>query len=88
MSEGDLAGLRQQAAAAPGDAAIKLQLAEALLAAGQFDQGLALCLEIVTSQRGALRDQARQAMLDAFRILGDDQELTRDMRRKLAMALY
>lgn len=88
VSEGDLAGLRQQAAASPKDSALKLQLAEALLAAGQFDEGLALCLEIVAADRGPLRDKARQAMLDAFRILGDDQELTRDMRRKLAMALY
>jgi putative thioredoxin len=88
VSGGELDQLRTQAAAAPHDAALKLTLAEALLAAGQFDEGLPLCVEVVASELGPLRDRARLAMLAAFRVLGDESELTRDFRRKLSMALY
>jgi putative thioredoxin len=88
VAAGELDELRATAAKAPQDAAVKLKLAEALLAAGQYAEALPLCLDIVSSERGALRDEARQRMLDAFRVLGDEHELTRDFRRQLAMALY
>lgn len=83
-----LASLQAAAAAAPKDAALKLKLAEALLAGGQYEAGLALCVEIVAAERDPLRDQARQRMLDAFKVLGEDSELTGDFRRQLARALY
>jgi thioredoxin-like negative regulator of GroEL len=34
------------------------------------------------------RPEARQAMLDVFAVLGDDDGLTRDYRQRLANALY
>jgi putative thioredoxin len=88
VGQGELDRLRQAAKAASKDSALTLQLAEALLAAGKYDEALPLCLEIVASERGAVREQARERMLDAFRVLGNDHELTNDFRRKLAMALY
>ncbi|MEX2174957.1 MAG: tetratricopeptide repeat protein [Pirellulaceae bacterium] len=88
LSDFELEKLRAQATATPADAGLKLKLAEALLASRQFEEGLALCLTVVASERGPLRDEARQAMLGAFRLLGDEAELTREFRRKLAMALY
>jgi thioredoxin-like negative regulator of GroEL len=45
-------------------------------------------LDVVARERGPARDKARLAMLDAFRVLGDEAELTREFRRKLASALY
>jgi putative thioredoxin len=88
VAGGELARLQAAADAAPDDPALKLQLAEAHLAAGKYEEGLPLCLAVIAQERGALRDQARQRMLDAFRVLGDDHELTGNFRRQLAMALY
>jgi thioredoxin-like negative regulator of GroEL len=84
----ELAGLQAAVAAKSTDAALKLKLAEALLAGGQYEAGLRLCVEIVAAERDPLRDQARQRMLDAFQVLGADSELTGDFRRQLARALY
>lgn len=46
-STDDLAKLESAVASAPGDLAAKLQLAEALLAAGKYEQGLQHALEVV-----------------------------------------
>jgi putative thioredoxin len=83
-----LASLQAAVASAPNDAALKLKLAEALLAGGQYEAGLSLCVEIVAAERDPLRDQARQRMLDAFKVLGEASELTGDFRRQLARVLY
>jgi putative thioredoxin len=87
-SADDLSALRAAVAAIPTDSAAKLQLATALLAAGNYEEGLRHCLDVVARERGLLRDEARQRMLNAFRVLGDDSPLTSDFRRQLAMALY
>jgi putative thioredoxin len=88
VSASELDALRAQAASDPNNSAAKLKLAEALLAAGQYPEGLQLSLDVVARERGPARDKARLAMLDAFRVLGDEAELTREFRRKLASALY
>ena len=88
MDAGELQRLRTAAKATPDDATVKLHLAEALLAAGQHQAGLQHCLEIVSRERGPLRDQARQRMLDVFKVLGEESETTGDYRRQLARALY
>jgi len=87
-SANDVDGLRAAVAKAPADSAVTLQLAEAFLATGDYEEGLSLCLKIIARERGPLRDQARQRMLDVFRVLGDDSPLTQNFRRQLAMALY
>lgn len=87
-SAGEIDALRQAASAAPNDARAKLKLAEALLAGTAYAEGLALCLEVVENHSGEEREAARKRMLDAFRLLGDDSDLTRDFRRRLALALY
>jgi putative thioredoxin len=87
-SADDLNALRAAVALNPTDSAAKLQLATALLAMSNYEEGLRHCLDVVTRERGPLRDEARQRMLDAFRVLGDDSPLTSDFRRQLAMALY
>lgn len=84
----ELAGLRAAVAAAPTDAALKLKLAEALLADGQYETGLRLCVEVIATERDPLRDKARQRMLNVFQVLGEGSELTGDFRRQLARALY
>lgn len=80
--------LRTRAAADPADASAQLAWARALLAAGQYDEGLPIAVEIVRGGDKDHREQARLAMLAAFTLLGDQAELTQTFRRELAMALY
>ena len=80
--------LRAAAKKNPTDSSAKFKLAEALLAAGQYEEGLTLCVDLVASEQGEKREQARLKMLEAFRVLGDESPTTRDYRRQLSMALY
>ena len=88
VSGSKLNELRAAAAKSPSDSSIKLSLAEALLAAGEYEEGLTLCVDLVSSEQGEKREQARLKMLEAFRVLGDDSSVTRDYRRQLSLALY
>jgi putative thioredoxin len=83
-----LARLHAAAQATPLDGEARLALGEAFLAAGRYEEGLTQCLQVVTEHLGEIRDAARLRMLDAFRVLGDEAELTRQFRRELSMALY
>ncbi|UUO08578.1 tetratricopeptide repeat protein [Blastopirellula sp. J2-11] len=89
---GDAAGgvdaCRAELAASPEDAEKLLKLAEALAAAGQFEESLETALAVVRKDRAAYGETARQLMVDIFRQLADDEELVNDYRRKLATALY
>lgn len=84
----DLEGLKKQAAAEPNNFDLQLQLAEARAGAKQYEEALQACLAIVEQDRKGLGDSARQVMVDIFRVLPDDSELTSTYRRKLSMALY
>jgi putative thioredoxin len=55
-------------------------------AEGRYREALEAFL--VEIQSGEHRDEARDAMLKVFAVLGDDDPLTVEYRRKLAMALY
>lgn len=84
----DVPALQAQVAAEPGNLALQLQLAEALAGTQQYEAALELCLSLVQRDRKEFREQARQIMVDIFRILPEESELTNKYRRKLAMALY
>jgi putative thioredoxin len=84
----DLTSLQQQAAAAPNDLDLQLQLAEALAGDQQYEAALQACLAIVEQDKKGVGDKARQVMIDIFRVLPDDSELTTTYRRKLSLALY
>jgi putative thioredoxin len=88
VSGGDLADLRARADAAKGDIQLQLQLAEALLAGGLYEDGLATCLTVVEAGPGESRDRARQLMVDTFKVLGESNPLTGSFRRSLSLALY
>ncbi|MEX2026805.1 MAG: tetratricopeptide repeat protein [Pirellulaceae bacterium] len=88
VSGGQLDALRAQVRERPKELALTLQLAEALLAAGQYPEGFDLCLTVVERDAGKLREQGRTMMVDAFRVLGDASDLTLTYRRKLSSALY
>jgi putative thioredoxin len=88
VSSGQLEALRTRVRQSPADAALKIELAEALLASGQYAEGFDLCLEVIEGNAGQLRELARTMMIDAFRVLGDASDLTLNYRRKLSSALY
>lgn len=77
---------RLQAAAAAGDVAAALSLGRGLAAEGDHEQGLAFLLAAVRAPDQ--RDDARDAMLEVFRLLGDDHETVRAYRPRLASALF
>ncbi len=85
---GGVGECRTALAASPDDPRLQLKLAEALGASQQFEEALALCLAVVQSATGDLRNEARTTMVNLFHLLGPEAELTKTYRRKLATALY
>jgi putative thioredoxin len=79
---------RRKLAANPADLDARLALASAIAAKGSYREALEGYLEVVRRDRNAYRNQARQAMLSLFTLLGDDHELTREYRPQLAMLLF
>jgi putative thioredoxin len=62
--------------------------AERAAADGRFQEALEVFLAAVTNGTPEDRDRAREAMLKLFAVLGDDDPLTAEYRRKLASALF
>jgi putative thioredoxin len=71
-------------ASANGDSPVAR--AERAAAQGQFAEALEGFLQEIRA--GEQRDQAREAMLKLFAVLGDEDPLTVEYRRKLAAALF
>ena len=84
----DLAALRQSAAQAPDDLPLQKQLADALAARGKYEPALDICLQLVERDPSGVGDEARQLMLDVFRILPPDSEIVTEYRRRLTALLY
>ncbi len=83
----DVPELERKLEAAPGNDRLRIDLAQALAAGGEFEPALDHLL-VVVRNRGALKDEGRLAMLDIFEILGTEHPLTSTYRRELANALY
>ncbi len=84
----DVQQIRAAAERDPDDLAKRLELAEALSGAGEFQEALDICLSLVEADRHGVGESVREVMLEIFRVLPDGSELTRDYRRKLSMLLY
>ena len=85
---GDVESRRQAAVENPDNLQLQLKLAKALAASEQFEEALEVGLKIVQVDRRGLGEDARKLMVDVFRLLPDDSELTGTYRRKLSTALY
>jgi putative thioredoxin len=85
---GDLETLQASVAANPADLAAKFALAEALAAQAQYEQALETALAVVQTGKKEFVEPARKLMVDIFRLLPDDSELTTTYRRRLSTALY
>jgi putative thioredoxin len=84
---GSVEAARAALAGKPDDPVLKFQLAEALAAAGQFDEALAICLELVERDRKGIGEKARQTMVAIFQLLPPDSELAIEYQRQLSLAL-
>jgi putative thioredoxin len=71
----------------PDDLGRKFALAEALAAAGEYPDALALCLELVERDRKGVGEQARQTMLSIFRLLPPGDPLVIEYQRQLSLVL-
>jgi putative thioredoxin len=78
-----LAGLATVADQSPE---ARLDYARALVAAGRHEDAVEELLAAVAQP--ATRDEARTLLLDVFRVLGDQHEITRRARPRLASALF
>ncbi len=85
---GGVAECRAAVAAAPGDKSLQLKLADALAVSQQYQEALEICLELVRTEAGPIREETRATMVNIFKMLGPEAELARTYRRKLATALY
>jgi putative thioredoxin len=87
LQGGDEAGLREKITAAPDDMDTRMQLANLLVAAGRYQDGLDELLEMVRRNRAWNDDAPRKTILAVFNMLGGQGELVAAYRRKLASAL-
>ena len=87
MSHGDVATLRDQVNADEQNLSLRLELAKALMAEAEYEDALQLCLHIIEKEKIGLGEEAKQMMLDVFRIW-DDESQVRNFRKKLSMLLY
>jgi putative thioredoxin len=86
-SDEDLSPLEARIEANDSDVDARVELAKALAGRGEFEPALDQLLWVVRA-KGDLRDEAREAMLDVFGVLGDEHPLTTTYRRQLANALF
>ncbi len=88
IESGGVEACRAASAKSPEDLQLQFELAEALAGAQQYEEALEICLRLVQADRQRFGESARDTMVDIFRLLPDDSELTRTYRRKLSTALY
>jgi putative thioredoxin len=84
---GSVEAARAALAERPDDPSVKFRLAEALAAAGQYADALALCLELVERDRKGIGEKARRTMIAIFQLLAPDSELVTEYQRRLSLAL-
>jgi putative thioredoxin len=87
-AELDLDALQKASAACPDDFASRLGYAQALAGRQRYREACDACLDLVARDRRRTGEDARRLMLDVFRVLPADSELTTDYRRKLSALLY
>ena len=87
-SDVDIDEVKAKAEASPNDLELQLELADGYVGKQQFETAFEICLEIVRQDKKGVGDKARQLMVDVFRTLPADSDLTSEYRRKLSTALY
>ena len=83
----DVSVIEARLAADPGDDAARIELAQALAGRSEFEPALDNLLTVVQA-KGPHWNEARQAMIDIFEVLGTEHPLTSTYRRRLANYLF
>ena len=83
----DISDLEAAATEHPEDEGAQMDLAAALAAHSEFEPALDRLLAVVR-RKGDRKEDARQAMVDIFGVLGNEHPLTATYRKQLAAALY
>jgi putative thioredoxin len=83
----DAVALRERITRNENDLQARLDLANLLIAGGQYEAGMDELLEIVRRDRTFQDDAARKTLLSVFNLLGGQGELVSHYRRLLASAL-
>ena len=84
----ELAGLRASVAASPDDHARRLELANALMAAGDRDGAAEALLHIIAADRGWHDGAAKTRLLEIFALIGLEDPWVSATRRKLSAILF
>lgn len=84
----DISEAKSNAEANPDDLNIQLAYANALVGQSRYEEAFEICLGIVQKDKKGVGDEARALMVEVFKSLPDDSELTHVYRRKLSMLLY
>ncbi len=87
LAGGDVDELAARVEADPEDDGAALQLARLRAGAGDYATAIDLLLGLV-EKGGDIREPAREQLVSIFNALGNDHELVRDTRPRLAAALY
>jgi putative thioredoxin len=88
-STGELAALREKAAAQPDDGPAQLAYSRGLLAHGDPRQALERLLALVKKhRREGPGEEARRAMVEAFELVGSRSELAEEFRTKLSREIF
>lgn len=87
LAGGDAEQLAARVDADPQDAEAALQLARVRAGQGDYASAVDLLLDLVRSG-GDHREAAREQLVSIFGVLGDDHELVRENRPRLAAALF
>jgi len=87
-TSGSIESCRAALAADPQNFSLQLALARTLAANSFYEEALQRALELVQEDRYATGEEARALMVDIFRMLPEDSELTSKYRRKLSTALF
>jgi len=84
---GDLDALRSAAGADESNLAAQLELARGLAAANQYNDAMDICLKVVAADKAGAGDEARQVMVDIFRV-HPDESVVRQYRKRLSGLLF
>ena len=87
LAGGDADELAARVDADPDDDEAALQLARLRAADGDYERAVELLLALVR-KGGEIREPAREQLVGIFNVLGDDHDLVRASRPKLASALF
>lgn len=82
----DISELETAASEHSDDMEAQMNLAKALAARSEFEPALDKLLAVV-ARKGDSKEEARQAMVDIFEVLGNEHPLTATYRRQLATVL-